>query len=155
MLNNNYLADRCCSRSPVSRFRTAATVTACRKCATAGSRCSTKRAVGTEDVRRRIVDFGLQGYFTSHHPVLVPEPLTLEPSETWSKSDLDEYGTVLAHIDAEARDRSRVVMSSPHASSVHRVHEEAVDDPEQWAMTWRGWKRKYGDAAEWMHPPIP
>lgn len=46
--------------------------------------------VDTEDVRRRIVDFGLQGYFTSYHPV-VPEPMTLEPCESYSRADLDEY----------------------------------------------------------------
>jgi len=104
--------------------------------------------VGTEDVRRRITDFGLQGYFTSHHPVIVPEPMTLEPSESWSKSDLEEYGTVLTQIDREARENPEHVISSPHASSVHRVHEDAVDEPDKWAMTWRGWKRKYGEAAK-------
>jgi glycine dehydrogenase subunit 2 len=102
--------------------------------------------VGTEDVRRRMVDFGLQGYFTSHHPVLVPEPFTLEPSESWSKADLEEYGTVFTHIDQEARTDPEHVRNAPHAASMRRVHEEAVDDPEQWAMTWRAWKRKHGDA---------
>jgi len=108
--------------------------------------------VGTEDVRRRMVDFGLQGYFTSHHPVLVPEPFTLEPSETWSKADLDEYGAVFSHIDKEARDDPQTVRGAPHAASIRRIHEEAVDDPDQWAMTWRGWKRKHGEKATTRAP---
>ncbi len=103
--------------------------------------------IGTEDVRRRMVDFGLQGYFTSHHPVLVPEPFTLEPSESWSMSDLDEYGAVLSHIDEEARTTPDVVRSAPHSASVGRVHEQALDRPEEWAMTWRAWKKKYADQA--------
>lgn len=103
--------------------------------------------VGTEDVRRRMVDFGLQGYFTSHYPMLVPEPFTLEPSESYSKADLDEYAEVLSHIAEEARRDPELVKSSPHAAPIGRIHEEAVDTPDQWAMTWRGWKRKHGDRA--------
>ncbi|MCC6315381.1 MAG: aminomethyl-transferring glycine dehydrogenase subunit GcvPB, partial [Thermomicrobiales bacterium] len=60
--------------------------------------------VGTEDVRRRIVDYGLQGYFTSHHPMLVPEPFTLEPSESWSRADLDEYAAVFEQVSREAHE---------------------------------------------------
>src|SRR5262249_15580940 len=59
--------------------------------------------VGTEDVRRRVVDFGFQAPFTSHHPVLVPEPFTLEPSESLSKADLDEHVAALRQIADEAR----------------------------------------------------
>jgi glycine dehydrogenase subunit 2 len=103
--------------------------------------------VGTEDVRRRMVDFGLQGYFTSHHPVIVPEPFTLEPSESWSKENLEEYAATLSYIADEARRNPEHVRNAPHAASVHRIQEDAVDTPDAWAMTWRGWKRKYGEQA--------
>ena len=99
--------------------------------------------VGTEDVRRRVVDFGLQGYFTSHHPVLVPEPFTLEPSESWAKDDLDEYAAVFAEISREAHENPGVVQNAPHNAPIHRIDEDAIDDPERWAMTWRGFVRKY------------
>jgi glycine dehydrogenase subunit 2 len=101
--------------------------------------------VGTEDVRRRMVDFGLQGYFTSHHPVLVPEPFTLEPSESWGKDDLDEYAAVLGQIAREAREDPNLVRDAPHNAPIHRIQEAAIDDPARWAMTWRGWKRKHGE----------
>ena len=94
-----------------------------------------------------MVDFGLQGYFTSHHPMIIPEPFTLEPSESWSRSDLEEYGTVLSHIDSEAREKPGLVQDAPHRSSMTRIHEAALDEPDRWAMTWRGWKRKYGEGA--------
>lgn len=103
--------------------------------------------VSSEDVRRRMVDFGLQGYFTSHHPMLIPEPFTLEPSESWSKRDLEEYGDVLTHIDAEARENPEFVRSAPYRASITRIHEEALHLPTQRAMTWRAWKRIYGEAA--------
>lgn len=102
--------------------------------------------VGTEDVRRRIVDFGLQGYFTSHHPMLVPEPFTLEPCESYSRADLDEYATVLSHIAEEARTDPEKVRSAPHAAAVHRIQEDVIDDPARLAMTWRGFQKKHGAA---------
>ncbi len=104
--------------------------------------------VGTEDVRRRVVDYGLQGYFTSHHPMLVPEPFTLEPSESWSKADLDEYAAVFARIADEAREDPEMVRNSPHNAPIHRIDEAAIDDPERWAMTWRGYRRKHFGVGE-------
>ncbi len=87
---------------------------------------------------------GCRAYFTSHHPVLVPEPFTLEPSETYAKDDLDEYAAVLGQISKEAYEDPEVVRSAPHASSTGRIQEDAINSPEQWAMTWRAWKRKHG-----------
>jgi glycine dehydrogenase subunit 2 len=98
--------------------------------------------VGTQDVRRRMVDFGLQAFFTSHHPVLVPEPFTLEPGESLSKADLDENVAVLRQIADEAYADPEMVKTAPHAGAVHQIDEAAVDDPERWAMTWRAYQRK-------------
>jgi glycine dehydrogenase subunit 2 len=107
--------------------------------------------VGTEDVRKRIVDFGLQGYFTSHHPVLVPEPFTLEPCESYSRADLDEYAVVLSHIADEARTDPELVKSAPHAAAIHQIEPGAIDDPDRLAMTWRAFQRKHG-ARSSPHP---
>ena len=86
--------------------------------------------VSSEDVRRRMVDFGLQGYFTSHHPMIIPEPFTLEPSESWSMRDLEEYRDVLSHIDSEARENPELVQNAPYQASMHRIHEAALDSPD-------------------------
>jgi len=102
--------------------------------------------VGTEDVRRRMVDFGLQGYFTSHHPMLVPEPFTLEPTETYSKDDLDEYAAVFHEIAREAHADPDQVRAAPHRAPIHRIEEGAIDEPARWAMTWRALRRKQRDA---------
>ncbi len=102
--------------------------------------------VGTEDVRRRMVDFGLQSYFESHHPWIVPEPFTLEPDETYSKDDIDEYVEVLERISEEARTSPEVVLTAPHRSTISRIDESALDDPERWAMTYRAYVRKHKGA---------
>ena len=46
--------------------------------------------VHSEQIGIRAADFGVH-YWTSHHPFVVPEPTTLEPTESFSKADIDEY----------------------------------------------------------------
>jgi glycine dehydrogenase subunit 2 len=101
--------------------------------------------VGVEDVNRRIVDYGIQKYFTSHHPWLVPEPFTPEPCETYSKADIDYWAEALKRVCEEAYSDADKVRSAPHNSSAHKTDPSPFDDPDRWAMTWRAFKRKRGD----------
>jgi len=97
---------------------------------------------GTEDVRRRMMDFGLQAYFTSHHPWIVPEPFTPEPCETYSKEDCEYWAAVLRQISKEAYTNPEIVKTAPHNSTVHKVNTAPLDDPKKWAMTWRAYLKK-------------
>jgi glycine dehydrogenase subunit 2 len=97
--------------------------------------------VHSEDLGLRSADFGVH-YWTSHHPWVVGEPCTLEPTESYSKADLDEYVAVLRHVAEEARTNPRTVKTAPHRSTVHRNDPSPMNDPDQWAMTWRAYQRK-------------
>ena len=144
VLNNNYLEQRLTEIDGVS-VAYPGSGRRLQEIRYSWQRLREETGVGTEDVRRRIVDFGLQSYFTSHHPMLVPEPFTLEPSESLSRADLDEYATVLSEIAAEARTTPELVRGAPHRSSTHQIDAAALDDPDRWAMTWRAFKRKHGE----------
>jgi len=95
-----------------------------------------------------MVDFGIQHYMTSHHPMLVPEPFTIEPGESYSLDELDECLETLRRISAEAYSQPALVKTAPHRASVPRLDEAAVDDPAKWAFTWRAWKRKNAALAD-------
>ncbi|WP_339244906.1 aminomethyl-transferring glycine dehydrogenase subunit GcvPB [Paenibacillus sp. FSL F4-0243] len=97
--------------------------------------------VTTEDITRRMCDFGLH-YWTSHHPYIVPQPFTLEPTESYSKEDLDEYIEALTHISNEAYTQPHIVKLAPHNSTVHRNVESSLDDPAKWCITWRAYLKK-------------
>ena len=104
--------------------------------------------VGTDDVKRRMADFGLQHHWTSHHPWLVPEPFTIEPTESYSKDDLDEYAAVLGRISEEAYRDPEMVRNAPYNTPIHRVPAPKIDEPERIAVTWRQYlKRKGGTGA--------
>lgn len=98
--------------------------------------------ITTEQIGIRASDFGMH-YWTSHHPFVVPQPFTLEPTESYTMSELDEYAAVLAEVAREARENPEVVRTAPHNQTVHRIDESDLDDPERWAITWRGYQRKY------------
>lgn len=97
--------------------------------------------VHSEDVGLRAADFGVH-YWTSHHPWIVPEPCTLEPTESYSKTDLDEYIEILKHVAAEAYTDPELVKTAPHSSTVHRIDHTPLDDPSRWAVTWRAYRKK-------------
>lgn len=98
--------------------------------------------VTTEDVQRRMTDFGLH-YWTSHHPYIVPQPFTLEPTESYSKADLDEYIAALEQISNEAYENPEIVQNAPYNSTIHKLDEQDyLDNPEEWCITWRSYVKK-------------
>jgi len=99
--------------------------------------------VGTEALRDRMIDFGIQSFWMSHHPWVVPEPFTPEPCETYSKDDLDEWAAVIKLASDEAYANAEFVNDSPHAQPIDKMKRlESLEEPDQWAFTWRAYKRK-------------
>jgi glycine cleavage system P protein (glycine dehydrogenase) subunit 2 len=48
-------------------------------------------------------------------------------------------------VAQEARSDPDVVRTAPHNSTVHRVDPGPLDDPSQWAVTWRAYLRKLSE----------
>ncbi|MDQ0198698.1 aminomethyl-transferring glycine dehydrogenase subunit GcvPB [Neobacillus ginsengisoli] len=98
--------------------------------------------VTTEDVQLRMTDFGLH-YWTSHHPYIVKQPFTLEPTESYSKQDLDEYIHALEQISNEAYENPATVKNAPNNSTIHKIDEQDyLENPEKWCITWRTYLKK-------------
>jgi len=98
--------------------------------------------VTTEDVAYRMADFGFH-LWSSHHPFIVPEPFTIEPTESYSKAEIDEYIAGLEKIAAEAYKEPEKVKNAPYNSVVHKIDNSTLDDPERWAITWRAYLKKH------------
>jgi len=100
--------------------------------------------VTTEDITNRMCDHGMH-MWSSHHPFIVPNPMSLEPTESYSQAELDEYLEALRSIAQEAYSDPEVVRTAPHRSCVHRIQHDTLDDPDQWSITWRAYLRKHVD----------
>lgn len=98
--------------------------------------------VGTVDFANRMADYGIDPWWMSHEPWILPEPFTPEAGELWSKEDIDRWVAVVAQIAKEARETPELVKSAPHNQPIAQVKGEVFDDPRRWAMTWRAYRRK-------------
>lgn len=106
-----------------------------------------KYGVGSEDFNRRMLDYSIPWFWSSHHPWVIPEPMTLEPCETYSKEDIEEYAAVVRRVCEEAAQDPDMVKGAPYHSAIHkRINEHELDDAEKWALTWKVFKRKNNPA---------
>jgi glycine dehydrogenase subunit 2 len=97
---------------------------------------------GTLDVQRCISDFGTH-YWSSHEPWIIPEPFTIEPSESYSKTDIDDFVAALAEISRMCYEEPEKVKAAPVDSTVHHTSHDYFDDPKKYAITWRAYNKKY------------
>ncbi len=100
--------------------------------------------VGTVEVANRMADYGIDPWWMSHEPWVVPEPFTPEAGEMYSKEDLDTWVAVIAQIAREAYETPDLVKSAPHNQPIGQIDPSPLDDPKSWAMTWRAYQRKHG-----------
>ncbi|MDE0368006.1 MAG: aminomethyl-transferring glycine dehydrogenase subunit GcvPB [Gammaproteobacteria bacterium] len=98
--------------------------------------------VSVLDVQNRMVDYGIDAFWLSHEPWVVPEPFTPEAGEMWSKEDIDYWIAVLERISEEAYTTPEIVRSAPHNHAIAKLDAGPLEDPERWAMTWRAYQRK-------------
>lgn len=98
--------------------------------------------ITTEDITNRMIDFGFH-MWSSHHPFIVPQPMTLEPTESYSKAEIDEYIAGLRKVVEEAYNNPNIVKNAPHNSVVHKINTKPLDDPTKWAITWRAYLKKW------------
>jgi glycine dehydrogenase subunit 2 len=103
--------------------------------------------LSSQDLQRRIGDYGLQIYWTSHHPETVPQPFTPEPTESYSKQEVEEWAAVMARLCQEAYETPQVIRTAPHNGVVDRIDESFMVDESRTCVTWRKWQRmKIADA---------
>ena len=72
------------------------------------------------DVAKRLLDYGYHAP-TTYFPLLVPECLLIEPTETETKEEIDGFVAAMASILEEARSNPEIVTTAPHTMPVKRL----------------------------------
>jgi glycine dehydrogenase subunit 2 len=78
--------------------------------------------VKTLDISKRLLDFGIHSP-TNYFPLIVPEAMMIEPTETESKETLDYFAEVMIQIANEAREVPEKVKNAPYSTPVRRLDE--------------------------------
>jgi glycine dehydrogenase subunit 2 len=81
-----------------------------------------KLGVKTFDISKRLLDFGVHSP-TNYFPLIVPEAMMIEPTETESKETLDYFASIMKQIAREAGENPEIVTSAPHNTPVRRLDE--------------------------------
>ncbi len=76
--------------------------------------------VNTMDFAKRMLDYGVHAP-TTYFPLLVPECLLIEPTETEDKTVLDGFVDVMKQIQAEAETDPEKVRGAPYTLPVRRL----------------------------------
>ncbi len=74
------------------------------------------------DVAKRLLDFGVHPP-TIYFPLIVPEALMIEPTESESKETLDAFCAVMEQIGKEAESNPELLHSAPTRTVVKRIDE--------------------------------
>ena len=74
------------------------------------------------DISKRLIDYGVHPP-TNYFPLIVPEALMIEPTETESKESLDHFAEALTQIVAEAQTQPELLHDAPHTAPVRRLDE--------------------------------
>jgi glycine dehydrogenase subunit 2 len=81
------------------------------------------------DVAKRLMDFDIHPP-TIYFPLVVPEALMIEPTETEPKERLDGFVHAMKEIVREAADDPDTLHSAPHSRPVRRLDEvKAAKEP--------------------------
>jgi glycine dehydrogenase subunit 2 len=74
------------------------------------------------DVAKRLMDYGFHPP-TIYFPLIVPEALMIEPTESETKETLDAFCDAMLEIAREAKERPELLKEAPHARPVQRLDE--------------------------------
>jgi glycine dehydrogenase subunit 2 len=90
--------------------------------------------VSAMDFAKRLLDYGFHAP-TTYFPMLVPECLLIEPTETESKETLDAFVAAMTRVKTEAEIEPDLVKGAPHTLPVKRLDD--VKAARELDLTWK------------------
>ncbi|WP_455217957.1 aminomethyl-transferring glycine dehydrogenase subunit GcvPB [Kaarinaea lacus] len=79
-----------------------------------------EQGVTAMDFAKRLLDYGFHAP-TTYFPLIVPECLLIEPTETESKETLDAFVDVMKKIQEEATEDAEILKGAPYTLPVRRL----------------------------------
>ncbi len=130
VLNANYLLTRIRHAFPpaVERF-------CMHECVVTAQHYKQHYGVRAFDIAKRLLDYGFHPP-TMYFPLIVPECLMIEPTETESKQTLDMFANALLEIAREAMEQPDLLKNAPYSTPVRRLDEAGA--AKNLVLRWQG-----------------
>jgi glycine dehydrogenase subunit 2 len=94
-----------------------------------------KLGITAMDFAKRLLDYNFHAP-TTYFPLLVPECLLIEPTETETREELDAFVAAMVQIQQEAETSPELLQEAPHTRPVRRLDE--VRAAKQLDLVWSG-----------------
>ena len=88
-------------------------------------RVQARNGLKTGDLAKRLIDYGFHPYTVSF-PLVVPGALMIEPTESESREELDQFIDAMKNIADEAENSPDIIANAPHNTRVTRLDETAA-----------------------------
>jgi len=116
ILNANYLLQHL-----KGLFKPYVDETCMHECVLSASQYS-KDGIKAFDIVKRLLDYGFYAP-TIYFPLIVPEAMMIEPTETESKKSLDDFIAAMKQIVKECKENPKLLQTAPHETPVRRLDE--------------------------------
>ena len=120
VLNANYVQARLKDVLPQAHDRPCM-----HECILTAEKYKREHGVRALDISKRLIDYGFHPP-TNYFPLIVPECLMIEPTETESKEALDEFCDAMIEICREAMESPELLHDAPSTQVVGRLDETAA-----------------------------
>ena len=139
VLNTNYIAHRL---KEVRGLELPYTPEKPRKheCVFSATPMMNETGVRTLDISKKLLDLGLHSP-TNYFPIIVPEALMIEPTESEPIEQLDKFVDAMRTISDLAYTNPEEVTEAPTNTVVGRLDEVTASHPKTMCLSWR-WHRK-------------
>jgi glycine dehydrogenase subunit 2 len=103
------------------------------------SKLKSETGVTAKNVAKRLLDYGIHAP-TIYFPSIVNEALMIEPTETESKEDLDNFAQIMAEISDDAYRDPSIITMAPHNTARSLIDEVKASHPKTMCLSWRMFK---------------
>ena len=106
------------------------------ECVISAEELKERTEVTAMNIAKRLLDFGVHAP-TVYFPLIVPEALMIEPTETESRQELDYFISALEKISEEAHEDPERVKRAPHSTAVGLLDEYRAAHPKTLTLSYR------------------
>jgi glycine dehydrogenase subunit 2 len=117
------------------------------ECVISAEELKEKTGVTAMNVAKRLLDFGVHAP-TVYFPLIVPEALMIEPTETESRQELDFFISVLEKISNEAHEDPEKVKNAPYSTAVGLLDEYRSAHPKTLTLSYRMYQEHQKEEGE-------
>ena len=100
-----------------------------------------EREIKAMDVAKKILDYGVHSP-TTYFPLTVEEGLMIEPTESETIEEIDQYVRVMKDIEEKITTNPEEIKKAPSNTSINRIDDVKANHPKTMQYNWNNIKDK-------------